>query len=276
MLVARALSVPRQSRFLRYFTETAAQENERRFRVLSNTVNVLASIGVESIALKGAAFLAAPCSGRSRVRSMADIDLLLRPRQSAEAITALKTAGYFSLAPDDWYGASDHHHAAPLSDPTGTTAIELHFRLVFPRKKNPIPTDILFRDATLRSFGGTDFLIPAHEHRIAHLIAHAFVSNNGYWLLRMTLRDLMDLLELDQAQSIDWNKVRGHFDDISYEKQAAGFLMAAEHLLTPAFLAPRWAEQGHRWAKSAPRPFSIHSAFEVGACSANCYVIWLQ
>jgi hypothetical protein len=241
--------------FLRYFKETAAQENEGKFRVLSNTVNVLASVGVENIVLKGAAFLVAPFSSRSRVRSMADVDLLLKPHQSARAITALRRAGYYSLEPIDWYQASDHHHAAPLSDPTGTTPIELHFRLLFPRRKNPIPTDILFRDATLRSFGGADFLIPAHEHRVAHLIAHAFVSNHGYRLLRIALRDLMDLMELDRAQSIDWDKVRGHFDDINYEKQAAGFLMAAERLLTPAFQAPRWAEQGHAWAKLAAEAY---------------------
>ena len=241
--------------FLRYFKEKTAEDNERRFQVFSNTVNILASVGVESIALKGAAFLVPPCSGRSRVRSMADIDLLIRPHQGPKAIAALKSAGYFSLAPDDWHQASDHHHAAPLSDPTGTSAIELHFRLAFPRRKNPIPTDILFRDATVRSFGGTDFVIPAHEHRVVHLIAHAFVSNNGYWLLRVTLRDLIDLMELDQAQSIDWNKVRGHFDDINYQKQAAGFLMVAERLLTPAFQAPRWAQQGLGWAKPAAEAF---------------------
>jgi hypothetical protein len=236
---------------LRYFKETAAQENEQRAIVLANVVSLLASAGVESMPLKGAAFLAAPRSGRSYVRSMVDIDLLLRPHQIAEAVSVLKTAGYYSLAPDDWYQASDHHHVAPLSDPAGTTPIELHVRLDAPRKKKPISTDILFRDATLRSFAGRDILLPGHEHRLVHLIIHALFSNNGYRLLCFTLRDVMDLIELDRAQAIDWDKVREHFEDMGYQKQAAGFLMAAEHLLAPAFQAPQWAEQGHAWAKQA-------------------------
>ena len=71
----------------------------------------------------------------------------------------------------------------------------------------------------------------------------------------MRLRDLMDLLEIQKAGRVDWRALQATFAEIGYLSRAAGFLLAAELLLSPAFRAPDWAVSGRRWADRAVRGF---------------------
>ena len=81
------------------------------------------------------------------------------------------------------------------------------------------------------------------------------LADNGYWRLKIRLRDLIDLLEIQKAGRLDWEAVRATFAQIGYERRAAGFLLAAELLLFPAFQAPEWAASNRRWAERAMRVF---------------------
>jgi len=54
---------------------------------------------------------------------------------------------------------------------------------------------------------------------------------------------------------VDWQLLQATFEQIGHESRAAGFLLAAELLLFPAFQAPKWAASGRRWAEKAVRAF---------------------
>jgi hypothetical protein len=162
---------------------------------------------------------------------MADLDVLVRPSELVTAFRVLKQAGFYELPNHE---AIHLQHAPPLADPKGLTFIELHDHLAAGRM-NPIPTEVLFRHAVWSEAYEVPIRVPSPEHRVVHLIAHAMLSHKGARLLRLTLRDLTDLLELCKLYTADWSEVRRCFEGIGRRKQAAGFLLAAERLLAPAF-----------------------------------------
>ena len=238
---------------LTLFRDRERERNTRIAGVLDETLTRLSSRGVEAIALKGAAFLAceAACS-----RSMLDIDLLIRPGDKDIAFEVLTRDGYKVPDDDKWYETLKHHHAPPILDPSGAIAIELHTRLA-PNFDNPsISPDVIFRTAQFGGFvGNSPVAVPSDTHRLLHLIVHSMLADNGFWMFKIRLRDLIDLLELQKAGRVDWKVLQTAFMQIGYESRAAGFLLAAELLLFPAFQAPEWAASSRRWAERAVRGF---------------------
>jgi Uncharacterised nucleotidyltransferase len=232
---------------LQHYRDLTAQDNDRKRRVLAHCTRILANANLQCVALKGAAFLTELRSPCAQVRSMADLDVLVRPSELVTSFTVLKQAGFYELANHE---AVHLHHAPPLADPEGLTFIELHDRLAAGRR-NPIPTEVLFRHAVWSEANGVQIRVPSPEHRVVHLIAHAMLSHKGARLLRLTLRDLIDLLEICKLYTTDWSEVRRCFEGIGRRKQAAGFLLVAERLLAPAFHAPAWAREGRTWAERA-------------------------
>src|SRR3954454_13592303 len=151
---------------LRRYRDVTAQDNERKRRVLADCARILANANLQCVALKGAAFLTELQSPYARVRSMADLDILVRPSELVTAFTVLKQAGFYELPNHE---AVHLHHAPPLADPEGLTFIELHDHLATGRM-NPIPTEVLFRDAVWSEANEVEIRVPSPEHRVVHLM----------------------------------------------------------------------------------------------------------
>jgi Uncharacterised nucleotidyltransferase len=158
---------------LQHYRDLTAQDNDRKRRVLADCTRILANANLQCVALKGAAFLTELRSPCAQVRSMADLDVLVRPSELVTSFTVLKQAGFYELANHE---AVHLHHAPPLADPEGLTFIELHDRLAAGRR-NPIPTEVLFRHAVWSEANGVQIRVPSPEHRVVHLIAHAMLSH---------------------------------------------------------------------------------------------------
>jgi hypothetical protein len=237
---------------LKLFRDKEHERNTQIAKVLDETLTRLASRGVEAIALKGAAFLAC---GDARSRTMLDIDLMVRPGDKYRAFEALERDGYKVSEHDNWYETLDHHHAPPILHPSGAIAIELHTRLAPNFDKDCISADMIFKSAQVESIGNSPVLIPSVTHRLVHLIIHSLIADNGYRMFKVRMRDLIDLLEFQKKGQLDWAALKADFSQIGYEGRAAGFLLAAELLLFPAFQAPAWAASGQHWADRAVRSF---------------------
>jgi len=92
----------------------------RHEQVARDTTAVLASAGVESVVIKGVA-LASYAYPRLGLRPMEDVDLLVRPRDAREAVTALTRAGWRSK------GSPSAVHARALVGPEGDEVdVHLH------------------------------------------------------------------------------------------------------------------------------------------------------
>jgi hypothetical protein len=85
-----------------------------------------------------------------------------------------------------------------------------------------------------------------------HLIAHAQISNWGYVLKRVALKDLLDAVELARRHEINWDVVDAAFNGIGAEAALNGFLAAARDLLglETSLVATR-PDKGERWAQLA-------------------------
>jgi hypothetical protein len=252
VLSAEVPEVGEAAPLLKLFRDKERERNTTIAGVLDETLTRLSSRGVEAIALKGAAFLAsdAACS-----RAMLDIDLLVRPGDKDIAFEALKRDGYKVPDDDKWYETLNHHHAPPIFDPSGAIAIELHTRLAPNLDKDSISPQVIFKSAQFGYIGNSAIAIPSDTHRLIHLIVHSMIADNGFWMLKIRLRDLIDLLELQKAGRVDWKALQATFTQIGYESRAAGFLLAAESLLCPVFQGPEWTAGSRPWAERTVQAF---------------------
>ena len=85
---------------LRQYRDVTAQDNERKRRVLADCTRILANANLQCVALKGAAFLTELQSPYAQVRSMADLDILVRPSELERFRRTLNRAGRFRYS--DW------------------------------------------------------------------------------------------------------------------------------------------------------------------------------
>jgi hypothetical protein len=99
---------------------------------------------------------------------------------------------------------------------------------------------------------GVIFHIPSPEHRMIHLITHAQISNWGYLLKRVALKDVLDAVELTHRHKINWDIVDATFKGIGAEAALSGFLAAARELLglETGLVAAR-PDKAERWAQKA-------------------------
>ena len=208
---------------------------------------------IKHVFLKGAAFMLED-TGEAAWRTITDLDILVAPDDVIRAGEVLRMQGYrFAMDPAA-YRPHIHHHYAPLvNDDTGTF-VELHIRLMQDQADNLVATpDIFARKRTMKC-GGRALSIPCPEHRMIHLIAHAQISNWGYVLRKIALKDAVDAYELASRHQIDWNQVATAFTAIGCEAQLASFLTAADQaigLKTP--LVGIQSRAALIWAKASIR-----------------------
>jgi hypothetical protein len=146
--------------------------------------------GIPVIVLKGA-HLASVVYASVELRSMVDIDLLVRADDLGRAGAALQAQGYQPLAP---YGhgadlTASYPYHLPRFVRTGAIGIELHWRLAPP---NPFcdAADLWTRAVPLR-IGDRDLLALGPEDLLLHLCAHASYKHH----FEMGLRPSCDVAE---------------------------------------------------------------------------------
>lgn len=103
-------------------------ESARAHRELAAIAAAMAGEGITLVALKGA-YLAEAVYGDPALRTLGDLDLMVRPHQVERAHAVLLGMGYRSGTAQDMvpvYGAN--HHLRPMSMP-GTMEVELHWSI---------------------------------------------------------------------------------------------------------------------------------------------------
>lgn len=218
---------------LKPFAQLAITRNVSRNRdlkiAIEHAVQLLHAASIKAVILKGGAFVIEDRDGAGW-RQLSDVDLLVSAEVVQQAADVLVGAGYRQTEDMAGFEEDLHHHYAPLVGPSGK-AIELHVRLMDEVRFNAIETsDILARSVGVSDDRGT-FFVPCPEHRMIHLIAHAQISNWGWTLRRVELKDLVDAIALAHHHTIDWHEVRLAFARIGAKKEFLGFVAAAQLLL---------------------------------------------
>lgn len=173
--------------------------------------------GIRAMVLKGAArILGGETPGG---RSVADVDLLVRPADAARFHLLLQSELGYRAA-----GAGAAHHLPGLVRP-GCLGIEVHFRLA--ERESPLDETIWEGTRTIAA-GSHSIEIPSATSLLLHTLEHAAALN---WNVRYRLRDICDVAELcgdDVSGERLAEYVRSH-----RERRALETLLSAAHDLEP-------------------------------------------
>lgn len=205
--------------------------------------------GIPAVAVKGAAFLLNDDAAAWRFSH--DLDILV-PAEAVEPAARILVAMDYADSGLPYRPADQHHYPA-LVHADGETVVEIHGRLS-PQPDFPLlPAERVLRNA--EPLAGTPLKVPHRDDHLVHLIAHAQCFSLRYKRRIVLLRDFYDLMELaagtQSTKNINWETIRGRFEAAGLQPELAGFLAAAELVMTPQFEAPPWAQDGRSWAKNA-------------------------
>ncbi len=160
----------------------------RRFHIRSLVARVskeLQEVGIEVLALKGAALLAGGVS-RPTPRTMADIDLLVIKGSPETAWQVCRSHGW-KLVDEAWTEElyRGHHHLAPLVDPDGVTiGLELHRTLLPGIDRLGVDTSAIIARSRIVNVGVTPVRVPSVEDLLLHTCLHFAWSDKlrrGAW-----------------------------------------------------------------------------------------------
>lgn len=182
---------------------TAAANLHRR-KILARVAESFAQSGLDVMVLKGMALIEQVYE-RCELRPMGDVDLMIRPHQTAEACRVLEEMGCYCGAPllrDDFFPRCYYERAyyAPGSPPV---KLDVHVRPFRPNwYRRSIADDALWDGCESLDIEGRLVWIPSAHRTLIHLLTHAAVHGGGrlLWLLDIACyaRTMTNRIDWDQ------------------------------------------------------------------------------
>jgi hypothetical protein len=237
---------------------------------LVRVLDALDAVDTDPVPIKGAHWLLAGWMRDVAARVMVDIDVLVPPARAVDAARALEGYQYRPLPFDPVDGGD--HQLAPMVAPGWPGAVELHLAPVIGFHRRLLAADELRAGARTCPIEGAERTVPGATDAIVLLLGHAQLQEESAMLLRLPLRALHDLVNLndDVLTAVDWDRVGAHFRRARASMALAGFAVAAAELMEVElpvttrgglawYRATRWAvdrptaAQRYREAVSLPR-----------------------
>lgn len=222
----------------------------------------LSAAGIPALWLKGAA-LAETVYPQPVLRPMGDLDVLVPFERRAQALAALKAAGYADeprdplaalvapfLPPDE-----THHHYNLVGGPGGGVRVELHFRVARAILPDLAALDWFWSqavEATDRQRQPLGFRTLRPEAHLLYLCAHALLQHGE---ANIGLLHLYDLHLLSTVYNLDWALIveRAVMLRWTYPVERA-LTLAAEYFGTPI---PAWVPEQLRARRPADEDTTI-------------------
>ena len=202
--------------------------NDRLAAQLEEAVVAINGQGVTPVLLKGEATLATAPRERRGVRLMADLDLIVKPDETARAVAALAEIGYqiHEQAPSE-----DQRWYVELNRPQDVGTIDL-------QQSAPGPAYFYRRSGHARDHSAPARLgrgrvhIPTPTYRALTLIIHDQFEDHGYWLGDLDLRHLVELRDLNNSVGgLDWEEFTSHVSGKLMRNAVETQLLALAELL---------------------------------------------
>jgi len=209
----------------------SALKGLRLYQELSQILGVLHDEGIPVIVLKGA-YLAEVVYRNVALRSMGDIDLMVRKGDLSRVEAKLLAMGYAQRM--QWHIDVDyatHHHLHPLTRAEGVP-IEIHWTIERPTNPFTIDIDGLWRRARPARIAGADVLVLCPEDLLLHLCLHTAFDHR----FLLGLRACWDIFEIIQhhGPDIDWKQVQDRAREWGIAKYVHLTLQLAKELLGAA------------------------------------------
>jgi len=188
----------------------SAKKNILTLNALGNILDVFNKAGLKVIVLKGAA-LAETVYGNLALRSMSDVDLLVKKEDLYRINEQLNGLGYFPAdrSVDDVDLSSTYLTSFDYRNPLGNSpSLHIHWHFVnstIPNESyiSQIKMEDIWRDAVRTNIANTETWVMSPHHLIIHLAEHA---------LRVThsLSKLIYFCDIDRSinyyrKRLDWN-----------------------------------------------------------------------
>lgn len=183
--------------------------NMRLLHELGGLLHALHQAGIQAIPLKGA-FLADSVYPHVALRPMADVDLLVRPGDVAEAIKLLTHMGFTSEHRFEPVAAADFsQHMPPMSSSHGMP-LELHWTIANPLtglRLDGAEIDSLWARSTSAVVSGAPARALAPADLLLHVCMHVSIEHR---FDHMAVRSFLDIAELVKRYQvdIDWPEFR--------------------------------------------------------------------
>ncbi len=167
---------------------------------LRQTLAALGSVGIEAIALKGAAlaYLAYPEPSH---RTCADVDLLLHPADLTRASAVLGELGYTSRPAEP----EPRHHLRARYPADGSVGIELHRHILEEPGPYTLPAADLWERSRAAHLADTAARVLAASDALLHVCLHLAHAHRYRWFV---LRGIADVLAITTAGAapVDWDQ----------------------------------------------------------------------
>ncbi|MCI5146342.1 MAG: hypothetical protein D3923_12645, partial [Candidatus Electrothrix sp. AR3] len=181
-----------------------AWKNNNLYSELSKILKALQSKGIPVILLKGV-YLAKTVYSNIALRSMGDIDLLIRKPDLLKAEKTLLELGYRSGRKGDIETACEKQNHLPPLRKQNSSPVELHWNIEWPTAPFTIDVEGLWERAQPVSIAGVEVLGLSPEDLLLHLCLHTSYRH----LYKNGLRSFCDMRETIRyyRNEIDWEQV---------------------------------------------------------------------
>jgi len=229
-------------------------KNALLFQELAQVLRALEQASIPVIVLKGA-HLAASVYSHMAVRTMGDIDLMVRRDDLEKSISRLGDLGYSAKTKVNDVAAlcETGHHWPRMFRPPPAAGIEIHWVLTKPSQFGKITTAGFWERSQPTTIAGVGARVLSPEDLLFHLCLHTVSDGNGPF--RLGLRPLCDIAAVVhrwqekiawqqiQSRAMEWQADRCVYMALWLAKEllAAGIPDSVLKSLRPADLDERWA-----------------------------------
>jgi hypothetical protein len=247
--------------FLALVEDLNAERNARILDEMWGIARLLNAVGIEPLALKGAAILLGGMYPRPGCRYLCDLDILVPRSQVALAAETLERDGYRQDDRDAL--ARFRHHHPPLQKPranedhpedgSGSAPLELHHSLGHGLSRRLLSGEEMLNSSSVLERNGARIRIPSPEHLVTHLILHSQLHHSYSERIWAPPRAMYDLATLNRhfGSALNWELVRERFRANGQELTLALHLLQTERTLgmpLPLAFDLGWAGR-LRWAR---------------------------
>ncbi len=239
-------------RDLRIFFQEMCEGNRVRN---TNLREQLAEIGelfaqesIPLIILKGGCELVLPRYRELYQRLVGDLDILVPEDAGPAAMTLLQSIGYVSAFDNDKFYNSPDHHDAPMVCEDWPAAVEIHQSIGGEGGGRFLPTARIFETAV--NTGHENVQVPSIDHRLAHLVYHMQIQDNGYADRVLFLRAIADTAALvDDAEQV--HRVRDMFEAVGSRNEFDALIALAQLILPGVVPAIETSGDIRQWTNEA-------------------------
>jgi len=205
------------------------RRNEQVRKEAIEVANVLNSIGVTPLFMKGGAHLFTGLYPDVAIRQMNDLDILVPESSVDDCVAALKKQGFEQLT--TYRHPRSHHHPA-LGRADLPVPVELHHNVLAHPHCDFITSEEMLSSAVQLSGHGVRIATPSSTYAAMHNVAHAQLNDRDYLYGRVDLRGLLDLSLISSVHGnkVDWDTINRRFVDTRHRHAFEYHLQWARHV----------------------------------------------